>query len=109
MMCAASRANSSGWPSRAGCGTDFARPSLISEGFLRALSTTLTLAYVATGRVAAYVVFHASALHTAAGSLLAAEAGAVVSDVGGRPWTIASDSIVAAATPELQAELLALR
>lgn len=76
---------------------------------LRNLSTTLTLAYVATGRVAAYVVFCGSALHTAAGSLLAAEAGAVVSDVDGRPWTIASDSIVAAATPELHSELLGLR
>jgi myo-inositol-1(or 4)-monophosphatase len=75
---------------------------------IRALSTTLALAYVAAGRVSAYVLFWTSALHVAAGSLLAAEAGAVVSDVDGRPWTIRSNSIVAAATPALHADLLAL-
>lgn len=75
---------------------------------IRALSTTLSLAYVAAGRVAAYVLFWASAIHTAAGSLLAAEAGATVSDVGGRPWTIHSDSIIASATPGLHANLLEL-
>jgi len=74
---------------------------------IRALSTTLALAYVAAGRVAAYVLFWTSALHVAAGSLLAAEAGAVVSDVDGRPWTTRSDSI-AAATSALHSDLLAL-
>ena len=75
---------------------------------IRALSTTLALAYVAAGRVAAYAVFSASAIHAGAGSLLAAEAGAVVSDIDGRPWTIQSDSIVASATPELHRDLIAL-
>jgi myo-inositol-1(or 4)-monophosphatase len=75
---------------------------------IRALSTTLALPYVASGRVAAYVLFWTSAVHVAAGSLLVTEAGGVVSDVDGRPWTVDSDSIVAAATPELHAELLAL-
>jgi len=45
------------------------------------------LPYVASGRVAAYVLFWTSAIHAAAGGLLAAEAGASVSDVDGRPWT----------------------
>jgi myo-inositol-1(or 4)-monophosphatase len=75
---------------------------------IRALSTTLALPYVAAGRVSAYVLFWTSAVHVAAGALLAAEAGAVVSDIDGRPWTIESDSLVAAATPELHADLLAL-
>lgn len=75
---------------------------------IRALSTTLALAYVAAGRVAAYVLFRTSAIHAGAGSLLAAEAGAVVSDIDGRPWTIHSDSIVASATPDLHDDLLAL-
>jgi myo-inositol-1(or 4)-monophosphatase len=75
---------------------------------IRALSTTLALAYVAAGRVAAYVLFWTSAIHAAAGSLLAAEAGATVSDLEGRPWTIRSDSIIAGATPGLHAELLEL-
>jgi myo-inositol-1(or 4)-monophosphatase len=72
------------------------------------LSTTLALAYVAAGRVAAYVLFWASEIHVAAGSLVAAEAGAVVSDIDGRPWTTRSDSIAAAANPALHADLLAL-
>ena len=75
---------------------------------IRALSTSLGLAYVAAGRVSAYVLFSASALHVGAGSLLAAEASATVSDIDGRPWTIHSDSIVASATPALHGELLAL-
>jgi myo-inositol-1(or 4)-monophosphatase len=75
---------------------------------IRALSTTLSLAYVAAGRVAAYVLFWTWAIHVSAGSLLAAEAGAVVSDIEGQPWTIESDSIVASATEALHDDLLAI-
>ena len=75
---------------------------------LRAFSTTLALAYVAGGRIAAYVLFWTSAVHAAAGSLLAAEAGALVSDIEGRPWSLVSDSIVASANPELHQDLLDL-
>jgi myo-inositol-1(or 4)-monophosphatase len=75
---------------------------------IRALSTTLALPYVAAGRVSAYVLFWTSAIHAGAGSLLAAEAGAVVSDIDGQPWTIHSDSIVASATPALHRDLLGL-
>lgn len=75
---------------------------------LRALSTTLSLTYVAAGRVSAYVLFWTSAVHAAAGSLLAEEAGATVSDLGGRSWTIEADSIVASANPGLHDELLTL-
>jgi len=74
----------------------------------RALGTTLSLAHVAAGRIATYLVFWGTGLHTAAGSLLAAEAGATVSDVDGQPWTIDSDSIVASADPELHRELVGL-
>jgi myo-inositol-1(or 4)-monophosphatase len=75
---------------------------------LRALGTTLALSYVAAGRIAAYVEFWASAVHLAAGSLLAAEAGAIVSAIDGQHWTIHADSIVASANSELHAELLEL-
>jgi myo-inositol-1(or 4)-monophosphatase len=75
---------------------------------LRSLSTTLSLAYVAAGRAAGYVLFWTSATHAAAGSLLATEAGALVSDLDGRPWTIGSDSLVAAADSSLHSQLLAL-
>jgi myo-inositol-1(or 4)-monophosphatase len=75
---------------------------------IRALSTTLALPYVAAGRVAAYVLFWTSAIHAAAGSLLVTEAGGIVSDIDGRPWTIRSDSIVASATAALHRDLLAI-
>lgn len=75
---------------------------------LRALSTTLSLPYVAAGRVAAYVLFWTSAVHAAAGSLLALEAGATLSDIDGRPWTIDSDSILASASLEIHRDLLEL-
>jgi myo-inositol-1(or 4)-monophosphatase len=75
---------------------------------IRALSTSLALPYVAAGRVAGYVLFWTTALHVAAGALLAAEAGATVSDIDGNPWTIDSDSIVATSTPALHADLLAI-
>ena len=73
-----------------------------------ALNSTVSLAYVATGRVAAYVLFPKATLHVAAGALLCAEAGAVVTDLRGVAWTLDSDSLVAAATPELHRDLLAL-
>ena len=75
---------------------------------LRALSTTLSLAYVAVGRIAAYVLFWTSAVHAGAGSLLVCEAGGTLSDIEGRPWTIRSDSIVVSANPHLHQELLDL-
>jgi myo-inositol-1(or 4)-monophosphatase len=75
---------------------------------LRSFSTTLCLPYVAAGRVAAYVLFWTSAVHAAAGSLLASEAGATVSNLEGDEWTIDSDSIVAGATASLHRELLEL-
>ena len=75
---------------------------------LRALSSTVALPYLAAGRVAAYVLFWTSALHVGAGVLLATEAGATVTDLDGRPWTIHSDSLVAAATDDLHSELLEL-
>ena len=69
----------------------------------------MALAYVAGGRVAAYMLFWTSAIHAAAGSLLAAEAGAVVSDVDGEPWTLESDSILAIATNGDDLEPLGVR
>jgi myo-inositol-1(or 4)-monophosphatase len=73
---------------------------------LRALSSTVSLAYLAGGRISAYVLFWTSAIHSAAGSLIAAEAGAVVSDLAGEPWTIRSDSLLACADRTLHEEML---
>lgn len=75
---------------------------------LRSLGTSLSLPYLAGGRVSAYVAALIGGVHSAAGTLVAAEAGATLSDLAGRPWSLASDSLVAAATPRLHADLLAL-
>jgi myo-inositol-1(or 4)-monophosphatase len=72
---------------------------------LRSLGTSFPLPYVGAGRIAAYVELWATQVHLAAGSLLAAEAGAIVSDVDGRPWTVDADSIVVSANPDLHAQL----
>jgi myo-inositol-1(or 4)-monophosphatase len=73
---------------------------------IRNLSSTLSSAYVAAGRMAAYVLFSGSALHTGAGTLLVAEAEGIVSDVQGAPWTLQSDSLLASANQALHGELL---
>jgi myo-inositol-1(or 4)-monophosphatase len=76
---------------------------------LRSFGTTLALPYLATGRIAAYVVFTGGApVHTAAGSLLAREAGCVLTDVAGNPWRLDSPTLVAAATTRLHTDLLDL-
>jgi myo-inositol-1(or 4)-monophosphatase len=71
------------------------------------LATTLSLAYLAAGRLAAWAVgWHDSPVHCAAGSLLVTEAGGVVTDLAGEPWTITSDSCLAAADSGLHGRLL---
>ena len=62
------------------------------------LSSTLSLAYLASGRIGAYLLLELSSpVHAAAGALLSAEAGAIVTDRYGSPWTVACPSILAAA------------
>lgn len=74
---------------------------------IRALSTTLSLAFVASGRLAACILFAApSRVHTAAGTLLVGEAGGVVTDLDGRPWALESSSLVCSATSDLHHQLL---
>jgi myo-inositol-1(or 4)-monophosphatase len=75
---------------------------------VRALGSTLALAYLAAGRISAYVLFLGHGLHTAAGSLLVSEAGGSVTDIDGEPWTIQSNSIMASADAALHWELLDL-
>jgi len=74
----------------------------------RSLGTTLALPYLAAARLSAYVVFWVSAIHAGAGSLLVTEAGGVLTDIAGRPWTIRSDSLMASANDALHADLLDL-
>jgi len=74
--------------------------------YFRALGTSLALVYVASGRVTAYVDFLATALHSAAGMLVATEAGTAVSDIEGEPWTLDSTSLMVSATADLHTELV---
>jgi myo-inositol-1(or 4)-monophosphatase len=74
----------------------------------RSLGSTLSLAYLAGGRISAYAVFLVTVVHSAAGSLLVTEAGGRVPDISGNPWTLQSDSILATASVELEQELLSL-
>ncbi len=75
---------------------------------VRSFGTTLASPYLAAGRIAAYVVCWVSAVHTGAGTLLVIEAGGAVSDIDGRPWTVASDSLLGSANQQLHEELLDL-
>ena len=75
---------------------------------VRNLGSSLALPYLAAGRVAGYVQFSASSLHVGAGAMLVAEAGGTISELGGGPWTVASDSLIAAADPALHHDLVEL-
>ena len=76
---------------------------------LRILGTSLDLAYVASGRFAAVRHFsRIPPLHFAAGTLLVSEAGGIVSDGRGAPWTIDSDGLIATSTRELRDALLGI-
>ncbi len=73
---------------------------------VRCFSTTLSLAYVATGQIAGCALFATPGLvHVAAGSLLVAEAGGRVTDAAGEPWTLDASSLVCAADEHLHEEL----
>jgi myo-inositol-1(or 4)-monophosphatase len=75
---------------------------------LRNLGSSLTLPYLAAGRIAGYVQFAASSLHVGAGAMLVTEAGGTISAVTGAPWTVSSDSLIAAADPALHRDLVEL-
>ena len=69
--------------------------------------TTAALAHVATGQIAAHLLFHLSSpVHTAAGCLLAEEAGALVTDLRGEPWTVDTRGMLTVGSPAMQHELL---
>jgi myo-inositol-1(or 4)-monophosphatase len=74
----------------------------------RSLGTTLSLPYLAAGRISAYAVLLVTSVHAAPGTLLVTEAGGAISDIDGQPWTLDSDSLIASANDGLQAELIEL-
>lgn len=90
-------------------GVEFAVRALAAQRWsTRILSTTLALVYLARGSLGGAVyVCEGLPVHFAAGLLLAEEAGALVTDEQGQPWTTFGP-IYVAATRALHEELRAL-
>ena len=74
----------------------------------RSFGSTVGLLHLASGGISAYSALRASSVHGAAGALVAIEAGATVTDIEGRAWTVDSDSLLGAASDDLHADLLDL-
>ncbi|AII10112.1 myo-inositol-1(or 4)-monophosphatase [Rhodococcus wratislaviensis] len=68
-------------------------------------STGVDLAFTAAGILGGAVVFGHNAWDNAAGVALVRAAGGVVTDLGGKPWTVTSDSVLAGA-PGVHGEIL---
>jgi myo-inositol-1(or 4)-monophosphatase len=90
-------------------GVEFSIRALAEQRWsVRMLSTTLALVYLARGSLGGAVyVCQGLPVHFAAGLLLAEEAGALVTDEQGQPWTVFGP-IYVAATRELHEDLRAL-
>jgi myo-inositol-1(or 4)-monophosphatase len=73
----------------------FGRCLSASQGVRRLGSAAIDLCYVACGRFEAFWEQNLQPWDTAAGALIAAEAGARVTDFGGRPFTPESNEILA--------------
>ncbi len=84
----------------------FARLAKLTQGVRRLGSAALDLCYVAAGRFDGYWELKLSPWDLAAGGLIAAEAGARVTDLDGRPDYLTSGSILAA-PPALHPQILA--
>jgi myo-inositol-1(or 4)-monophosphatase len=76
------------------------------QGIRRDGSAAIDCCHVASGRADGFWEFALQPWDTAAGALIAIEAGATVTDFAGRPWSAHSGDIVAA-NPALHALLLA--
>jgi myo-inositol-1(or 4)-monophosphatase len=93
---------------------EFARRVWLADRwFLWTFSSSVGYAYLARGNIAGLVHFGFGEpeppVHTAAGCLLAQEAGALVTDIDdGKPWRLESRSFLIAADPGLHRELLEL-
>jgi myo-inositol-1(or 4)-monophosphatase len=77
------------------------------HGIRRDGSAAIDCCHVAGGRADGFWEYGLKPWDMAAGALICREAGALVTDVAGRPWSAASESIIAA-NPALHAEMLAL-
>ena len=86
----------------------YSRLSLASQGVRRLGTAAIDLCYLAAGRVDGYWEMSIMAYDVAAGGLIAAEAGAVVSNVYGNPDYLSPPNSILAANPAIHAQLLAV-
>jgi myo-inositol-1(or 4)-monophosphatase len=86
----------------------FGRMIEITQGVRRLGSAALDLCYVACGRVDGYWETKLNAWDLAAGTLIAAEAGAVVTDLSGRPEYMRPPYDLLVSNPGLHPQLLAV-
>ena len=84
----------------------FGRMVQITQGVRRLGSAALDLCYVACGRMDGYWELKLNAWDLAAGTLIAAEAGARVTDLSGRPEYMRPPYDLLVANPGLHAQLL---
>jgi myo-inositol-1(or 4)-monophosphatase len=91
-------------------GAELMRSLIVANTWdLRLLSSTISLAYLACGKIAGYLLLEVSSpVHIAAGALLAEESGCLVTNIEGQPWTVADPTILATPSPQIQRDLLDL-
>jgi myo-inositol-1(or 4)-monophosphatase len=75
---------------------------------VRVMVTTMTLAYVAAGRLAGEIVESVNPWDLCAGTFICQEAGATATDWAGGPWRWDAEELVLGATPEVHRQLLEL-
>jgi myo-inositol-1(or 4)-monophosphatase len=86
---------------------EFGAVMLRVQGVRRAGAAVLDLALLASGYLDGYWEMHLQPWDWAAGSLLVAEAGGLVTDLRGEPWALDTDNLVASNGP-LHEDLLAV-
>jgi myo-inositol-1(or 4)-monophosphatase len=84
----------------------FARFSLLAQGLRRLGSAALDLCYVADGRLAGFWELRLSAWDVAAGGLIAAEAGARVTNIHGGADYLSQPQSILAANPTIHSQML---
>jgi len=80
---------------------------LARHWYIWQFSSSIAYPYVATGRIAGLVHYseHLTPVHTAAGCFIAEQAGAIVTDTEGNPWSMQNRSYILASTRELYDQL----
>ena len=85
---------------------EFLRVIVEAQAVRRLGSAALNLCYLAAGRFDAYWAGETKIWDIAAGSLIVQEAGGTITSLDGSPFFIARPRFVAAATPQLHAQML---